>query len=140
MTPEQLAKSGSEDGEQTAVFSYIRDQINLSREGWDLLEWAFAIPNGGSRGSTKKDAMIVGARLKATGVKAGVSDIFIPIPRHNLAGLFIEMKKSPEHGGKPGDASAKQIEFGEAMMTNGFGFVICCGWREAVDVIEQWMA
>lgn len=139
MQPEQLAKSGSEDGEQTAVFAWIREQINAGREGYEVLEWAFAIPNGGSRGSTKGHAMAVGGRLKATGVKAGVSDIFLPIPRHNLAGLFIEMKKAPEHGGKPSDASPKQIEFGEAMMTNGFGFVICCGWREAVAVIEQWM-
>lgn len=139
MSPEQCAKSGTEDGEQTAIFCWIREQINAGREGYEELEWAFAIPNGGSRGSAKKDAMIVGARLKATGVKAGVSDIFIPIPRHNLAGLFIELKKSPEHGGKVGDASPKQLEFGEAMMSRGYGFVICCGWQEAVSVIEQWM-
>lgn len=140
MTPEQLAKSGSEDSEQTAVFAWIRQQINEGREGYALLEWAFAIPNGGSRGSSKAHAMAVGGRLKATGVKAGVSDIFIPIPRHNLCGLFIEMKKAPEFGGRVGDASPKQIEFGEAMMSAGYGFVICCGWREAVAVIEQWMS
>lgn len=139
MKPEQLAKSGTEDGEQTAVFAWIREQINAGREGYELLEWVFAIPNGGSRGSTKADAMIVGGRLKATGVKAGVSDIFLPIPRHGRAGLFIEMKKSPAHGGKAGDASPKQLEFGEFVMEQGFGFVICCGWIEAVDVIEQWM-
>jgi len=139
MSPEQLAKSGTEDGEQTAIFSWIRDQINAGRQDYELLEWAFAIPNGGSRGSNKGQAMAVGARLKATGVKAGVSDIFLPIPRHNLSGLFIELKKSPEHGGKPTDASAKQLEFGEAMLGSGYGFCVCCGWREAVAVIEEWM-
>lgn len=139
MSPEQLAKGGSEDGEQAAIFCWIREQINAGREGYELLEWAFAIPNGGSRGSNKRDAMIVGARLKSTGVKAGVSDILIPIPRHNRAGLFIELKKSPEHGGKPSDASDKQLAFGSAMLENGYGFCVCCGWREAVDVIEQWM-
>lgn len=138
MTPEQCAKSGSEDGEQTAVFCWAAEQIASGR--FPELEWMFSVPNGGSRGSNKAHAMSVGARLKATGVKAGVSDIFIPIPRHNLCGLFIEMKKSPTFGGKVKDASPKQLEFGEAMMDNGYGFCVCCGWVEAVAVIEQWMA
>jgi len=140
MSPEQLAKSGSEDGEQAAVFCWVREQIQMGRADYHLLEWAFfAIPNGGSRGSTKAHAMRVGARLKATGVKAGVSDMALMIPRHNLHGLFIELKKSPTFGGKPTDASPKQLEFGEAMLELGYGFCVCCGWVEAVRVIEEWM-
>lgn len=140
MSPEQLAKSGSEDGEQAAVFCWVRQQIQAGRQDYELLEWAlFAIPNGGSRGSTKAHAMSVGARLKATGVKAGVSDMGLMIPRHGLHGLFIELKKAPEHGGKPTDASDKQLAFGEAMLELGYGFCVCCGWREATAVIEEWM-
>lgn len=137
MTPDQVAKSGTEDAEQAAVFAWIREQINEGRQGYEDLEWAFAIPNGGSRGSTKDHAMAVGARLKATGVKAGVSDIFLPIPAHNLCGLFIEMKKDKLNGG--GSVSPKQQEFGTWVQTKGYGFCVCYGWVEAVTVIEQWM-
>ena len=139
MSPEQCAKSGSEDAEQTALFCQIQNMMNENPIRYNCLAWAFAVPNGGSRGSNKADAMIVGGRLKATGVKAGVSDIFLPIARHNLHGLFIEMKKAPAFGGSPKDASAKQLEFGSAMQTEGYGFCVCCGWVEAWNVIEQWL-
>lgn len=137
MSPEQCAKSGSEDAEQTALFCHIQNMMNANPIRYNCLAWAFAVPNGGSRGSTKKDAMIVGARLKATGVKAGVSDIFIPEPRHKLHGLFIEMKKSHDQGG--GEVSDKQKEFGGWVQRRGYGFCVCYGWVQAWGVIEQWL-
>ena len=135
MQPEALAKSGSEDGEQAALFCWARNEINAGRHL--MLEWMFAIPNGGSRGSNKADAMAVGGRLKATGVKAGVSDIFLPWPIHNANGLFIEMKRAD---GKPSDVSKAQREFGEAMQANGYGFVVCYGWEQARDVILMYLS
>lgn len=105
----------------------------------DMLEWLFAIPNGGSRGDSKQTAMMVGGRLKATGVKAGVSDVMLPWPAHGLHGLFIEMKKSPQHGGSIKDASDKQMEFITAMRANGYGACVCCGWIQAARVICQWI-
>lgn len=139
MSPEQCAKSGTEDGEQAAVFCWAAERM---REGGVYLglEWMFAIPNGGSRGATKSQAMGVGARLKATGVKAGVSDIFLPLRRHGVGGLFIEMKKAPVHGGSVKDASDKQKAFILSMLDNGYGACVCCGWQEAVSVIEQYLA
>lgn len=135
MSPEQCAKSGSEDAEQTALFCWARNEMN---EGRLLeLEWLHAIPNGGSRGSTKDHAMAVGARLKATGVKAGVSDLFLPSARHKMHGLYIEMKKSKEFGG--GTVSDKQQEFGEAMQARGYGFCVCYGWIEAANVLRLYL-
>lgn len=138
MTPFDCAKSGTEDAEQTALFCWAQEQILAGGRG-AVLKYMFAIPNGGSRGGTKSQAMAVGGRLKATGVKAGVADVFLPVPRHDMHGLFIEMKKSPEHGGKPKDASQLQVDFGQAMMDQGYGFCVCCGWVEAAAVITQYL-
>jgi hypothetical protein len=50
----------------------------------------FAIPNQ-SYGRTKAD-MLRGRKLKAEGRKAGIPDIFVPVPNEEYNGLFIEMK------------------------------------------------
>lgn len=139
MEPEVCAKSGTEDGEQTALFCWITNGLRDKKPGYEPMRWMFAVPNGGSRGGTKDTAMALGARLKATGVRAGVSDTFLAEPRHGMAGLFIEMKKAPEFGGKPSDATDFQLEFGSWVQERGFGFAVCCGWLEARAVLCEYL-
>lgn len=154
-SPWQLSSSGSEHGEQAGLFCFLHvatnygfakacDQRSYTEKGFasdgspDVaipeLAWAFAIPNGGSRGDDKRSAMIVGAQMKAEGVKSGVSDLMLPIPKHGLCGLFIEMKRAD--GGTP---SANQKAFGDFVKAQGYGFCICYGWIEAAEVIMRWM-
>lgn len=154
-SPHGLSKSGSEHGEQAALFCWL--QV-AARYGWEVacdplsytergyaeahasavaipeLTWVFAIPNGGSRGSDKRSAQIVGAQMKAEGVKRGVSDFFVPIPRHGLAGLFVEMKR--ENGGRE---SGEQKSFGAAMRGFGFGYMVAHGWIASANAIMAWM-
>lgn len=120
MTPEQIAKGGSEHAHQAALFCWAAS--------YPALRWMFAIPNGGSRDK------ITAGKLKAEGVKAGVADVFLPVPKNGFHGLWIEMKK-PEDG-KPSD---KQLEFRDAMLTNGYGHCICYGWEEAASIIKLYM-
>jgi len=70
----------TEEEEQEALFQYAAYQ---QEPEWSLL---FSIPNGGFRSKR------TGARMKRTGLKAGVPDIFLPVSRGNTPGLFIEMK------------------------------------------------
>ena len=96
-TPESLAKAGSEHAEQTALFCWAA--LPEVRAEYPVLELMFAIPNGGERNK------IVAGNLKAEGVKAGVLDIFLPVPSKGWHGLFIEMKvagiKLEDAGRKP---------------------------------------
>lgn len=153
MSPWKLAK-GSEHGEQAALFSWLfvaekygfavaMDKRAYEIKGWAAeqaavaipeLKWVHAIPNGGSRGSNKRDAQMIGAQMKAEGVKSGVSDLFIPIPRNDRHGLYIEMKR--EDGGS---VSPNQKEFGDFVLHQGYGFCVCFGWIKAAHVIMRWM-
>lgn len=137
MTPEQLAKTGSEAAHQTALFCWAA--LNVAR--FPELRWFHAVANGGSRGDSKRSAMIRGGQLKAQGVKAGVSDTFLPVKRGIWSGLYIEMKKPgerPKRGGS-GGVSDEQAAFGLFVQAQGFGFVVCYGWDEAAKVLEQYL-
>lgn len=162
MTPAQLAKD-SESSQQMALFAWCAIAMNY---GFDIavaldngasfeaardhgsvcpvpeLKWIHHIPNGGSRGNDVRSQQIRGARLKAEGVRSGVSDICLPVKRGNCSGLYIEMKKpslKPKRSTSKGGCSDEQIEFGAFVQSQGFGFVVCYTWLEARDVIIDYM-
>lgn len=162
MTPAQLAKD-SESSQQMALFAWCAIAMNY---GFDIavaldngasfeaardhgsvcpvpeLKWIHHIPNGGSRGNDVRSQQIRGARLKAEGVRSGVSDICLPVKRGNCSGLYIEMKKpslKPKRPTSKGGCSDEQIEFGAFVQSQGFGFVVCYTWLEARDVIIAYL-
>lgn len=73
----------TEHEEQKALIEWSAWMSNARPE----LSLMFAVPNGGDRHPA------VAAKLKAEGVKAGVPDIFLPVPRNGYHGLFIELKE-----------------------------------------------
>ena len=85
------------------------------------------IPNGGHR--NKADA----GRLKAEGVRAGIPDLFLPVPAGPFHGLWVEMKKQ---GGRP---SHEQVCRLAELRRNGYRAVIAVGWREAVAIISDYL-
>lgn len=89
----------------------------------------FAIPNGGRR-----DA-VTGARLKAEGVRAGVPDMFLAVPRKNAPGLFLELKKA-----KGGQVSGSQKQMHHELAEAGYPVCVCRGWDQARRAIENYMS
>ena len=122
----------AEDSEQQTLFDWA--------EYYPVLRWMFAIPNGGKR--SKMEA----ARLKRQGVKAGVSDIFLPLPTESTEelsdtgynGLFIEMKRRKVDG--PSRPTPKQKEFHVAMTRQGYKCVVCYGAEEAIQAIKEYVS
>jgi hypothetical protein len=133
MTPEMIARSGSEEAHQTALFAWAALELKAGR--YPELEWMHAIPNGGSRGDDAKSRAIHGGKMKAQGVKTGVSDISLPVKRGPYSGLYIELKKP----GKNDGGSKDQKAFGEFVKREGFCFYICEGWEHARDVLLAYM-
>lgn len=123
-SPEQLAKSGSEHGEQAALVCWAKSLKNQHPE----LDLLFAIPNGGDRDR------ITAGKLKAEGVKAGVFDLMLPVPRKGYHGLWIEMKRV-----NGGVVSKEQKSWGRNMVAQGYQAFICYGWLEAKSAICSYL-
>lgn len=122
ITPEQLCRSGSEDGHQLALFCWC------ATSGIPELKWLFHIPNGGSRHIAEA------GKLKAMGVKSGVPDIFLPIGRNGFKGLWIELKKPVK-----GIVSKEQHEWLDFLFTQGYATLVCFGWIEARDCLLEYL-
>ena len=91
------------------------------------LEMLFAIPNGGHR------HIRVAAKMKAEGVKAGVPDLFLPVPRGDYHGLFIEMKFGKN---KP---TAHQRHWLEMLEWHGYKTAVCYWFLDARDVLIDYL-
>lgn len=112
-----------ESEEQQALFQWAQLNINKYPE----LELLFHIPNGGKRNVRE------GARLKREGVKAGVPDIQLPIPRGMYYGLWVEMKSDK------GKLSKNQEIWISKLRNIGHYVTVCYNWEEAKNEIEKYL-
>lgn len=119
------------------------EQEHLALMQWARLhpickDYLIHIPNGGYRhkGEAKK--------LKAMGVKAGVSDFFLAYPvtyrisneRFTpLNGLWLELKRSTASA----KATTAQLEWLYSMQNRGYGVNIAYGWEQAKQIIEYYL-
>lgn len=78
----QIIRPGSENEIQAAFFAWCERQSGKHPE----LRLAFSIPNGTYKGHASSYLH------KATGLKAGVPDVFLPVARCEKHGFFIEFK------------------------------------------------
>ena len=141
MTPEDIAKAGTEHAHQAALFCWA----NSVKEQYPMLEWMHAIPNGGLRN------VATASRLKAEGVKKGVLDVFLPYSQNvknndkndpfgrpgvfiQYHGLYIEMKKP----GK-GVLTKHQKLFREYLDTVHYANVVCETWVHAAHAIVKYL-
>ena len=113
-----------EDVEQISLFRWAAH----NRGRWPELELMFHIPNGGKRSKTEAE------RFREMGVKAGVSDVFLPVARNGCHGLWIEMKRL-----RTGRPTKDQLEWIENMIKQGYAATVCHGWEQAAKVIEGYM-
>lgn len=114
----------TEDEEQTFLFRWADYMESIYPE----LHWMYACPNGGQR------AITTAKRLKATGVKAGVPDIYLPAVRLPYHGLYIEMKRT-----KRGVLSDNQKKWIAGLTGLGYYCAVCKGWQEASELILRYL-
>ena len=120
MVPKKTQKTKlSEAQEQTMIFQWAK----LKPE----LKWLFSVPNGGSRN------FLEAINLKRQGLKKGISDMCLPLPKGKYHGLFIELKVGRN---KP---SPEQLEFISYVNSNDYFARVCYGHEEAISLIENYL-
>lgn len=112
-----------ESNEQTALFRWVA----FYRASCPEVDMLYHIPNGGSRHPKE------GANLKRQGVRAGVPDLCLPVPRGGFHGLYIEMKYGKN---KP---TPEQNGWLYALRRQGYAAEVCYGWREAMELITKYL-
>lgn len=88
---------------------------------------AYAIPNGGKRGRTEA------SRLKGEGVRSGVLDVHLPVPRGGCAGLWIEFKSAS------GALSPEQRDEIPALVADGFAVAVMRDPFKAIELTERYL-
>ena len=74
-----------------------------------------------------------GRKLKRLGVKRGVPDIFVAVPKNNSAGLWIELKVGN------GKLSKEQKEFLSRKTSRGYTCAEARGWEAARDILLDYL-
>ena len=97
------------------------------RARWPELALLFHIKNETTEGPARV------AIDRAMGVKKGVPDLCLPVPRAGFHGLFIEMKN------ERGRANDAQKWWLESLEKQGYMCAVCNGWEQAVKKLEDYL-
>lgn len=130
-----MADCLTEHQEQALLFSWAA----MHERQYPALKLMYAVPNGAFMGGDTPQAKIRGIqrfnKLKSEGLKQGIPDICLPCARQGYHGLYIEMKRA-----KGGSLSPQQKEILAALNTEGYKAVVCRGFDEAREVIEEYLS
>lgn len=110
--------------EQAYLFNWAKWNVGQFPE----LDEMFAIPNGAGKLSKQTCA-----KLKRTGLKAGVPDIFLPAIRGGYGGMFIELKSMT------GTVQDNQMDWKNRLERNGYFCIIAKGWISAMEQILKYL-
>lgn len=94
-----------------------------------LLGRLYAIANAGA-GAQKGQA----GKMKAEGVRRGVPDLCLPVPRQDFCGLYIEMKRL-----RGGSLSPDQRDWLDFLGGQGYMAVVCRGAEAAKQTIRDYL-
>ena len=126
-SPESLKKAKSVDSseaeEQCKLFEWAAIASKLLH--YDGLELMFHVPNEGKRSPYS------GGKMKKEGLKRGVADICLPVPRGNYHGLFFEMKYDKNK------LTKEQKKFLSGVKAQGYATWVCYSADEAIELITR---
>lgn len=128
---EQYGTSGTEHDIQTLIIQWAERHESEYPE----LKWLYSSLNGiFIPGSPRTRARIIN-HMKQEGMKKGVSDLCLPVARHDYHGLYIELKRDKDSKIQP-----EQTKFLEFLIEQGYYGTICIGYQEATETLEWYLS
>ena len=124
-TQRQLLETGSEATAQRGVIKWWATACEKFGLPENVL---YHVPNGGSRD------YVEACQLKLQGVRRGIPDLFLAVPRGHFHGLYIEMKRP-----NGGTLSSDQKEFLEGAKTRMYCAFACHGSEAAIELISRYL-
>lgn len=115
----------TENQEQMTLYKWTQ-QPSVRRQ-YPELKYLFHIPN--ERHCDPRQ----GKNLKRMGVRSGVPDLFLPVPRMPYHGLWIEMKTETGH------TSDTQDWWLDHLRAQGYACRVCHGWQAAADTLQRYL-
>ena len=135
--PKRKRNNKEEYREQCALIAWARwtSQLiqNIDQQKSDALFWLHSIPNEHYFGQDSKLGKAMGAHLVASGLTAGVLDLFLPYRTKEYGGFYIEMKS------KTGYLKPKQKLFKAMAERNGYFTGKFKKWQEAARAIMRYL-
>lgn len=121
------------DPTETEIQTALINALELQRGRYPEIGLLFAIPNsGGLKGGFRTNARLV-MKNRRMGVRKGVPDLMLPVPRGLFHGLFIEMKKP---GGKP---SPEQKVWLDQLSAQGYRTVVIFSVQSGIEVVLDYL-
>lgn len=122
--------------EHSIQAAFIR-WTQLAIQEYPALANLFAVPNGGMRPSVVdskgKRYSTVARKLKAEGVKEGVPDLLLLIPRLGYHGLAIETKRPS------GRVTPAQFDWHERLLKEGYYVTVCYSVDEMIAITTWYL-
>ena len=112
---------------ETAIQTDFFDWLETMSPSFPVLELFFAIPNGSNKSKTERWI------FQTTGLKPGVPDTHLPVPRDGFSGLWIEFKS------KTGKPSQNQLEWIARLREQKHRVEICTTWTDAANIVIDYL-
>jgi len=113
----------SEHDEQVKLFQWAAYRTGIYPE----IELMYAVPNSGKRPGSQGGWMI------AEGLKSGVPDVCLPVPRGKYHGLYLELK----HGRN--NATPEQQHWIDMLTAQGYRAVVVYEFEGARDALIDYL-
>jgi len=122
-TGKKITHSQPEFDYQCAIFQWRKFQLNVYPE----LKYMFSTLNG------VRVSIGTATKMKRAGMTRGIVDIILPAKNKYYSSLFVELK----HGdNKP---SKDQLDYISFLNKQGHLALVCWGFEEAINVIENYL-
>lgn len=95
-----------------------------------------AIPNGAYLGADARMRAMVMNKLKRSGLRVGVPDLFLAVTRPCFSGLWLEMKRRK---GSNSSLSIDQVTMLGDLRRQDYSAVVCYGADEAIRAIQAYL-